>query len=651
MWIIKSVSKSKYTFCDPHHSITYSPPETIPSGAKNNMNGARYYIPFYPKSTILKIRKEKRKGSRRVIMTPMKWFFSFLKKYRGLMIVGILLTTAVSVLSVVNPYISGQIVDQVISGGKYDRLMPFIGCLIGVTIVMGVLRFLFQVAFETASQGVLYDMRDKVYRKLLEEDFAFYNKKRTGDLMSRQTGDMDAIRHFVAYVVYMVYQSVLMFVFALLMIFTVNTKLALAMLVVLPFTAFATCRQTKEVRPAFKRNRDCFSSLNAFVQENVSGNRVVKAFAKEDFEIEKFNKENDKFRAAQIDASKIWMKYVPIFEVLSYALTIILILYGGYMVIQGEITLGQLVTVNGYLWMLNNPLRQAGWLVNDISNFTTSVEKIYATYSEEPHVKTPVSGVVKKHLKGEIEFKNVSYRADDEDIVMDVNFKVKPGQTVGIIGSTGAGKSTIMNLLCRFYDTTSGEVLVDGVNVRDMDLYNLRDNIGMAMQDVFLFSDTIEGNIAYGRPNCSFEEVKQAAIMADANHFIQALPDGYDTIVGERGVGLSGGQKQRISLARALLKDPSILILDDTTSAVDMETESYIQSQLKKLDNKCTIFVIAYRISSIRDADLILVMDNGRIIEQGTHEQLVAAGGYYATAFHNQYGEIPQEILNGKGEK
>ncbi|SFR69822.1 ABC transporter ATP-binding protein [Anaeromicropila populeti] len=584
-------------------------------------------------------------------MTPMKWFYSFLKKYRGHMILGLLLTTVISALSIINPYISGQIVDQVIKGENYDKLLPLVGCLMVVTVVIGVTRFFYQVVFETASQRLLYDMRDKVYRKLLEEDFSFYNKKRTGDLMSRQTGDMEAIRHFVAYVVYVSYQSILMFLFALIMIFTVNTKLALCMILVLPFTALATYRQSKEVHPAFKRNRDCFSSLNAFVQENISGNRVVKAFAKEEFEIDKFTRENDKFRAAQIDASKIWMKYVPVFEVLSYVLTILLIFYGGHMVIQNEITMGQLVTVNGYLWMLNNPLRMAGWLVNDVGNFVTSVEKIYATYSEEPQVKTPATGIIKKHLKGEIVFQNVSYRADDEDIVMDINFKVKPGQTVGIIGSTGSGKSTIMNLLCRFYDTTSGQVLVDGTDVKDMDLYHLRDNIGMAMQDVFLFSDTIEGNIAYGRPDCSFEEVKKAAVMADANHFISALPDGYDTIVGERGVGLSGGQKQRISLARALLKKPSILILDDTTSAVDMETESYIQSQLKKIEKNCTIFVIAYRISSIKDADLILVMNNGRIIEQGTHESLVAAGGYYATAFRNQYGEVPNEVLVGMEEK
>ena len=584
-------------------------------------------------------------------MTAFEWFYSFLRKHNRKMFFGLVLVTIISILAIVKPIVSGAIVDDVITAGQYDLLPWLIALLILITIIRGVLRYWSQVIFETCSQDVLYSMRDTVYRKLLQEDFAFYNKKRTGDLLSRQTGDMDAIRHFVAFVIYQVYENVFLFFFALIMIFTVSWQLALCMCIILPFAAAVTFSQTKEGRPRFQHIREQFSSLNTFVQENVSGNRVVKAFSKEDYEIQKFNMENDAYRDAELAAAEIWTKYVPLFEFLSNMLTVILMLVGSIMVIRGSMTLGNYVTINGYLWMLMNPLRQIGWRINDIQRFTTSVEKIYATYSEEPDVKRPVSGIGKKRLNGDVEFRNVSYSADDEDIIHNVSFHIKSGQTVGILGSTGSGKSTIMNLLCRFYDVTDGEVLVDGINVKDLELYNLRANIGMAMQDVFLFSDTVEGNIAYSRPDCPFEEVQKAAIMADADAFIQAMPDGYDTIVGERGVGLSGGQKQRISLARALLKEPSILILDDTTSAVDMETESYIQKQLSSIDHQCTIFVVAYRISSIKDSDVILVLNNGHIVEQGTHDELLAKNGYYATVFRHQYGEYEQYTKQESGKE
>lgn len=587
-------------------------------------------------------------------MGYIRWFLSFLKKYRVRMIVGLILVFITSLFVLINPQISGMIVDEVIEGQHYEKLGILLLIMIGVTLVRSLLRFTFLMCFESSSQGLVYDMREEAYRKLMKEDFNFFNKNRTGDLMSRQTGDMDAVRHMVSHVIYFSFENILVFLMALVMIFSVNVKMALCMLIVLPFTLAVTLSQRRHIKPAFDRVRDCFSSLNAFAQETIAGNRVVKAFAKEDYELEKFDRENDGYRDAQLNAALIWMKYIPMFEILSQCLTIILMIMGGFMVIDGEMTIGNMVTVNGYLWMLNSPLRQAGWIINDLQRFLTAIEKIYKVYTTEPDIKQPEHVVEKRKLKGSVTFDHVNYYTNDDTVLKDISFHVEPGQTVGIIGATGSGKSSLINLICRFYDVNQGRVLVDDIDVRNLNLQTLRGNIGIAMQDVFLFSDTIEGNIAYGNPDCTFEQVQAAAKIANADEFIREMPEGYDTIIGERGVGLSGGQKQRISLARAILKDPSIIILDDTTSAIDMETESLIQNELKKISDERTVFIIAHRISSIIHADQILVLDNGRLVERGTHEQLLAKKGYYSTVFHHQYGEFDRfkkvRAEKGRGE-
>lgn len=573
-------------------------------------------------------------------MKPFKWFYSFVRKYRWRLAGGLLLTTAVSVLALVTPWLSGEIVNQVIEQGRYERLWWMVALLIGATILRGLFRAAFLMIYESTSQNVLYDMRDYVYRRLLQQDFSFYNKNRTGDLMSRQTGDMDAVRHFLAHTMYVAYENILLFIASLFMIFFANVKLACAMIIVLPFSAAAAAVQFKLVRPVFRRSRERFSSLNSFAQEYISGNRVVKAFAKETYEKERFDRENAGYMEAELDAARLSSIFIPIFEFISNILLVVLMLAGGILVIKGEMNLGDVVMVNGYLYMLSNPLKWAGWLVNDVQRLIASLDKIYATVIQEPDIKKPKQAASKKRLEGKVEFRNVTYQAEDEDIIHNISFTAEKGQTIGIIGATGAGKSTIMNLICRFYDVTEGQVLVDGTDVRNIDIYTLRDNIGMAMQDIFLFSDTIEGNIAYGNTSCSFEDVVRVAKIANADEFIRETPDGYDTIIGERGMGLSGGQKQRISLARALLKNPSIVILDDTTSAVDLETESQIQNELEHIQKDTTVFIIAHRISSIQHADKILVLEHGRIIEEGNHEELLDKNGYYATVYHHQYGNF-----------
>lgn len=574
------------------------------------------------------------------IVGSLQWIWQYTKGKRGFVWVSVFFIVIASLLSVVYPIIGGKVIDDVIHQGKMNWLLPLLFIMIGTTVLRTIFRYTYQIMFERVGQNALFQIREDLYKKLQSLDFAFFNNTRVGDIMARMTGDTDAIRHFVSWVVYNILENACLFLFAIIVMMRIDWKLTLVLLIVTPFIAFFTIKMSKYAQPVFYEIRESFSRLNSMVEENISGNRVVKAFAREDYEIEKFKAHNEDFKQRNMDSAAVSKRYLPVLDSLAGILVVITLIYGGFLVIKGQMTLGDLVAFNGFLWMLNGPMRMSGWLINDAQRFIASSFKIRDMLGTE--TKIPIQAEkAAPELKGFVEFQNVSfYFEDDPDtaVLTDITFKASPGETVAILGETGSGKSTLVNLICRFYDPTAGVVLIDGVDARKWHVRELRNHIATVMQDIFLFSDTIEGNIAFGAPDATAEDVRRMARIADADHFIETMPERYDTIVGERGVGLSGGQKQRISLARALLKDPAILILDDTTSAVDMETEVKIQEELNKITHDKTTFIIAHRISSVKDADEILILDHGKIIERGTHESLLAAKGYYYDTYRKQLG-------------
>ncbi|MBW9172641.1 ABC transporter ATP-binding protein/permease [Clostridium estertheticum] len=573
-------------------------------------------------------------------MMAFRWVWKYAKKYNIKIIIGFILVIICSAMNMVAPYLSGTIVDKVIMGKESNILIPLLGVITAVILLRSILRYIFLILLENMSQDSIFDIRNDIYSNLQKLDFDFFDKTSTGDIMNKMTGDIDAVRHFLAWVCYNVLENSFIFLFGIAIMFSINYKLTLILLIFTPPIAYFARKLAIDVKPTFFNVRQQFSKLNSVAQENISGNRVVKAFAKEEFEIGKFGKENDEFRKRNIDSAKVWGKYLPIIDSLSISLNIVIILIGGIMVINQSITIGNLVTFNAMIFTINNPMRMAGWLINDIQRFSASGEKIIELMNTKPKIKNSENQVEEDRIKGNIEFKNVNFNYGDEEVLENINLKVSPGQTIAIIGHTGSGKSTFVSLLCRFYECTKGEILIDGYDIKDFNLRRLRKNIAVAMQDIFLFSDTIEGNIAYGLPTASMDEVRWAAGIAGADDFINKMEEGYDTIVGERGVGLSGGQKQRISLARALLKNPSIIILDDTTSSLDIQTENNIRHSLDKYFKDKTTFIIAHRISSVKNADMILVLNNGKIVERGTHSELLVKKGEYYNVYINQFGNF-----------
>ena len=574
-------------------------------------------------------------------MDSLKWIFSYLKKYKFKYLFALLLVLFTSAINMVNPFISGRIVDKVLGENQTNLLIPLILTMIAFK---GFITYAYQMILEKISQRILFKIRTDLYEKLLELDVNFYSKVKTGDLMARMTGDTDAIRHFVAWVVYNILSSVTTFAFAIISMMYVNATLTIFMLFVSPLIGFFTFKMSKEISPTFHNIREAYSRLNSVVQENISGNRVVRAFGRETFEIDKFNVENKNYRDRNLDTIKVTRKYIPKLEFLSNSLSVVMILVGGVLVVTNKITLGELVIFNSLLWALNNPMRMCGYLINDTQRFIASSAKIIELLRTESNIKNNEETINLNKFRGDISFKNVSLDIDGRRVINNVSFEVKAGQTIGLVGHTGAGKSLIIDLLSRFYDATEGEIFIDGINIKDMDLDILRGNVAIAMQDIFLFSDTVKDNIAFSNPRASFPEVKRIAKKAQAHDFIKRLDEGYETIIGERGVGLSGGQKQRVSLARAMMKNASIFVLDDVTSAVDMETEKKIQHELKNMEEKKTTFIIAHRISSLKQADLILVLDNGEIVERGNHNELVKKDGYYSSIFYTQYGNLNLEV-------
>jgi len=546
------------------------------------------------------------------------------------------------ILALMVPMYTRQVVDRLAAPGlNAETAYGFLNIVAFALLVFGLIRaisiFIQVFVTEKASQEVAYALRNDLYDKLQRQSFSFYDKAATGELMSRLTSDVEMCREAVGFGMSSLLGNGAWLIGVAGYLFYLDWRYTLICLSTLPLLFIIAVRYTLKVEPMYTDVQEQRAKLTAVAQENFSGVRVVRAFSREEEEIQRFHVENENLCARVLKAARTSSFYHPAMDFLANLGTVLVLWYGGREVIQGTMTLGSVLAFHGSLWMLFWPVRALGYVLGVMQRAAASVKRVFELLDAESVIKEKPGAVELTRAAGEVRFENVSFAyADGVPVLKNITFEAKPGEIVAIVGSTGSGKSTLVNLIPRFYDVTGGRVTIDGYDVRDLTLASLRRQIGIVMQETFLFSTTIRENIAYGRPGASMEEVEAAARAAAAHKFITELPQGYDTVVGERGVGLSGGQRQRVAIARALLADPRILILDDSTSSVDLKTEREIQEALRRLMQGRTTFVIAQRLSTVQQADKILVLDNGRIVQEGTHAQLVQQGGVYQQILESQ---------------
>ena len=574
---------------------------------------------------------------------------SFLKKHWAMWLLAFVCLSASTVFSLVIPKMLGNGIDTVLNSGRAATLIIAAGIILGSSALRGITGYGNRYFTQVISQRVAYDLRNHLYDHLQGLSFAYFDKAQTGQLMSRATVDIEAVRAFISMGLLQILQTAFLTIGISYLLISLDWRLALMTLAFVPLMAYRAVLTSRRLRPVWLKVQRLIASLGTTLQESLSGGRIVKSFAQEKAEDKKFADDSKKLYDVQIDAARIVAFNTPLMVLLIGAPTALVLWYGGRQVIAGNLTIGGVVQFIMYLGMLAMPIRALGMVTNMYSRSMSAGERILEILDTTSQVKDKPDALVLDKLKGQVAFEDVSFSyAENAPALHSINFSVQPGQLVALVGASGSGKSTIINLILRFYDVSGGRITMDGIDIRDISLASLRKNIGTAQQDVFLFSTSIRNNIAYGMPDATIEQITAAAKAAQIHDFIMSLPDGYETWVGERGHTLSGGEKQRVTIARAILKNPSILILDEITSSVDAETERLIRRAVDELIKGRTTFIISHRLPIITNADLILVIRDGQIVERGKHQELMAGNTLYRKTYLSQLASAQDPGANPK---